>query len=279
MRLTTRPGWGYKLGVMRNRVTQSETSRYFIQSLANGLKVLECFGKGREALTLMDVTRPLGWTKTSAYRYLATLTSLGYLEIDEASRRYRPTVKVLNLGYAALNALAFPELALPVLERLSRQFDESTNMAVLDGSDVVYVARTGSKRILATNLHVGSRLPAYCTSMGKVLLAFLPDAEQERRLKKIPYTKYTPKTITNPVKLRRVLGEVRRQGYAVNDQELDLGLRSCSVPLFDKQGKSIAAINVSTLSVRTSVEEVVDKFVPALTAASQEITKILKARN
>ena len=264
---------------MRNQVTQSETSRYFIQSIANGLKVLECFGKDRAGLTLMDLVRRLGWTKTSAYRYLATFSSLGYLEIDEVSRRYRPTVKVLNLGYAALNALTFPELALPFLERLSRQFDESTNMAVLDGTDVVYVARTGSKRILATNLSVGSRLPAHCTSMGKVLLAFLPDAERERRLGKVSYTKYTPKTITDPMKLRRVLDAVRRQGYAVNDQELDLGLRSCSVPVFDKEGKPIAAINVSVSSVRASVEEVVDKYDPALTSASREITKILKARS
>jgi len=264
---------------MRNRVTHLETSRYFIQSLANGLKVLECFGEGREWLTLMDLTRKLGWTKTSAYRYLATLTSLGYLEIDEATRRYRPTVRVLNLGYAALNALTFPELALPILERLSRQFDESTNMAVLDGTEVVYVARTGSKRILAANLHVGSRLPAHCTSMGKVLLAFLSGAEREKRLRNIPYTQYTPKTITDPTRLRRVLEEVRRQGYAVNDQELDLGLRSCSVPVLDKEGRSIAAINISASSVRASLMEVVNRFVPALTAASEEITKILKARS
>lgn len=264
---------------MRNRVTHSETSRYFIQSLANGLKVLECFGNGQEGLTLMELARKQGWTKTSAYRYLATLTALGYLEIDEASRRYRPTVRVLNLGYIALNALSFPELALPFLETLSRRFDESTNMAVLDGTEVVYVARAGSKRILATNLHVGSRLPAHCTSLGKVLLAFLPDEERERRLTKIAYVKYTQKTISSPLKLRRVLSEVRRQGYAVNDQELDLGLRSCSAPVFDKEGKSIAAINVSVSSVRVSVEEIVAKFVPALTTASQEITKILRARN
>jgi IclR family transcriptional regulator, pca regulon regulatory protein len=264
---------------MRNRVTHSETSRYFIQSLANGLKVLECFEEGREELTLMDLARRLGWTKTSAFRYLATLTALGYLELDEPSRRYRPSVKVLNLGYAALNALSFPELAVPVLERLSREFDESTNMAVLDGAEVVYVARAGSKRILATNLHVGSRLPAHCTSMGKVLLAFLPEREREQRLKRFAYQAYTPKTITNAAKLRRVLAQVRRQAYAINDQELDLGLRSCSVPVFDKDTSVIAAINLSMSSLRASVDEVAKKFVPALTAASREITAILRARH
>jgi IclR family pca regulon transcriptional regulator len=188
-------------------------------------------------------------------------------------------VKVLNLGYSALNALTFPELALPILERLSREFDESTNMAVLDGTEVVYVARVGSKRILALNLHVGSRLPAYCTSMGKVLLAFLPDVERDKKLEKIPYTKYTPMTVTDPKKLRKILDQVRRQHYAVNDQELDLGLRSCSVPVVDRKGEVIAAINVSASSLRVSVEQVLEKFVPALTSASQEITEILKARS
>jgi IclR family pca regulon transcriptional regulator len=152
-------------------------------------------------------------------------------------------------------------------------------MAVLDGVEVVYVARAGSKRILATNLHVGSRLPAYCTSMGKVLLAFLPDAVREKHLRNTQYAKFTPKTITNPTKLRRVLNEVRRRGYAVNDQELDLGLRSCSVPVFDKGGKAIAAINVSASSARASLEDVVDRFIPALRKVSQEITEILKTQS
>jgi IclR family transcriptional regulator, pca regulon regulatory protein len=263
---------------MRNLVTQSKTSRYFVQSLANGLRVLECFGKDREALTLMEVARPLGWTKTSAYRYLATLTALGYLQIDEASRRYRPTVKVLNLGYAALNALTFPELALPFLERVSRHFDESTSMAVLDGTEVVYVARAASNRRLTTHIHVGSRLPAFCTSLGKVLLAFLPDADKKCRLKSITYKRFTPNTITDPRKLRRVLEQVRRQGYALNDQELDLGLRSCSVPVIDKQGKPLAAINVSASSARLTLEEAVEKVVPELKKASEEITEILKAQ-
>lgn len=264
---------------MRNQVTHSETHRYHIHSLANGLQVLECLGKHGAGLTLMEVARPLGWTKTSAYRYLSTLTALGYLEIDETSRRYRPTVKVLSLGYAALNALTFPELVLPFLEQLSQRFGESTSMAVLDGTEVVHVARAVSKRILATNIHVGSRLPAYCTSLGRVLLAFLPDAERERRLRGITLTRYTPNTITDPRKLRRVLAQVRRQGYAINDQELDLGLWSCSVPVLDKQGKVFAAINVSASSLRASVEEAAEKIVPALRMASREITEILKSRN
>ncbi len=119
---------------------------------------------------MTELTRWLGWTKTTAYRYVATLVRLGYLEVDELSRRYTPTVKVLNLGYASLNALTFPELALPYLERLSQRFGEASNMAVLDGTEVVYVARAGSKRILTISLHVGSRLPSHCTSMGKVLV-------------------------------------------------------------------------------------------------------------
>jgi IclR family transcriptional regulator, pca regulon regulatory protein len=264
---------------MHNLVTHSTTSRYFVQSLANGLKVLECFGKERDALTLMEVARSLEWTKASAYRYLATLTALGYLQMEEPSRRYRPTVRVLNLGHATLNALTFPELALPFLERISRRFNESASMAVLDGTEVVYVARAASTRRLATHIHVGSRLPAFCTSLGKVLLAFLPDAERESLLKRIAYKRFTPNTITDQRKLRRLLIQVRRQGYALNDQELDLGLRSCSVPVFGKQGEPLGAINVSASSARLSLEEAAEKVVPELKIASREITEVLKSQD
>lgn len=260
---------------MRNPVTQRATTRYFIQSLANGLKVLERFGRDQGALTLTDVARPLGLTKTSAYRYLVTLSSLGYVEIDETSRRYRPTMKVFNLGHAVLNALAVPRLAISFLEQISREFGEWTSMAVLDGVEVVYVARTGSKRILSTNIQVGSRLPAYCTALGKVLLAFLPDAEREGRIKSITYTKFTPNTITEADTLRRLLDKVREQGYAVNDQELDVGLWSCAVPVFDKEGKCFAGINISTLSVCADTAEILETFVAALKTASRQITESL----
>lgn len=221
---------------MRNQVLHSETSRLLIQSFANGLKVLERFCRNGEALTLMDVARSLGCTKTTTYRYLVTLVSLGYLEMNEASRRYRLTVRVLNLGYAAPNALALPEYALPFLEHLSRRFDESANMAVLDGNEAVCVAHVGSERILTFHLHVGDRLPAYCTSLGKVLLAYLPEDERNKRLQSISYKNFTPNTITTQRDLCRILGAIRRQGYAVNDQELHLGLLSCAVPVFDKDG-------------------------------------------
>lgn len=263
---------------MRNLVTHNETSRYFIKALSSGLRLLECFRRSGEGRTLMDFARELGWTKTSTFRYLTTLSVLGYVELDERTRRYRPTVKVLNLGYAALSALTFPELALPFLERLSLKFGESTNMAVLDGTDVVYVARIGSRRILATNLHVGSRLPVHCTSMGKVLLAYLGDAERAELLKKIVFTPSTPKTITGPEKLLRVMEQVRRQGYAVNNQELAIGLWSCSAPVFDKAGRVPAAINVSASCVGVRREELVKKFVPSLLETGREITDVLKSR-
>lgn len=276
--LTTGAGAGIGYLTMRNQVTHSETSRYFVQSLSNGLRLLECFGKSGKGLTLMEISRELDWTKTSTFRYLTTLSVMGYVELEESTRRYRPTVKVLNLGYASLSALTFPELALPFLERLSRKFGESTNMAVLDGTDVVYVARVGSRRILATNLHVGSRLPVHCTSMGKVLLAYLDEAERAELVKKIVFTPHTPKTIAGPEKLRRALDQVRRQGYAVNDQELDIGLWSCSAPVFDKAGRVPAAINISTSRTRVRGKELVEKFVPSLLETGREITNVLKSR-
>lgn len=219
----------------------------------------------------MKMALALGWTKTSAFRYIATLVQLGYLELEEETRLYRPTAKVLRLGFAFLNRLSFVERAKPHLERLSRRFDQSVNMAILDDTEIVYVARIEKKRFLSINLNVGGRFPVHCTSMGKVLVAFLDESEREATLAKIVYTQYTPKTVANAEAFRKLLVPVRELGYAINDQEMDLGLRSCSVPIIGPGGKILSAINLSVSSAWVDVERLMREFVPALLETGREI--------
>jgi IclR family pca regulon transcriptional regulator len=266
---------------VRNRVSQRETKkqpRYFIRALAHGLAVLECFGASERGYTLMEVARELGWTKATVFRHLVTLVSLGYLELDADTGRYRPTVKVLRLGSAYLSATSLPELAGPALERLSAKFDESVNMAVLDGAEVVYIARVGSKRILSTNLRVGARLPAHCTSMGKVLVAYLDEAEQRELIARMSFERFTPRTVTSATRFRQQLRGIRAAGWAVNDQELDMGLRSCAAPIFGRGGRAVAAVNLSVSSAQATREEVETQHVPAVVETARQITEALRSR-
>lgn len=267
---------------MRNRVSSRETSqaepRYFVRALAHGLAVLECFGAGERGYTLMDVAHALGWTKATVFRHLVTLTSLGYLELDADTGRYRPTVKVLRLGSAYLSSASLPELAGPALERLSARFGQSVNMAVLDGAEVVYIARVGSKRILSTNLRVGARLPAHCTSMGKVLLAYLDEAQLRALMARMSFERFTPRTVSSAARLRQQLRQIRAAGWAVNDQELDMGLRSCAAPVFGRGGRVVAAVNMSVSSAQATREEVEAQHVPAVVETAREITEATRSR-
>jgi IclR family transcriptional regulator, pca regulon regulatory protein len=254
-----------------------EEPRYLIRSLVHGLEVLEELGASPRGLTLTEIARALGRGKATTFRYLATLAGRGYLDQDPESRRYTPAVRVLRLGGAYLAALSLPELAFPHLEHLATEVGESVNMAVLDEAEVVYVARVGARRILSTNLSVGSRLPAHCTALGKVLLAHLAPSERERRLRGLPLTRFTPKTLTSLPRLRGDLEEVRRRGYAVNDQELDLGLRSCAAPVFDRRGAAVAAVNVSVSSARASLDELESRYAPALLRTASEVTSLARS--
>lgn len=266
----------------RNPVSRSETQTpprsYAIQALANGLEVLEQFEATPRGLTLMELTRSLGWGKATVFRYLSTLVELGYLELDPESRRYRPAVKLLRFGRAYLGSLSLPDLAAPHLEALSARFGESVNMAVLDETEVVYVARVGGPRILSTNLAVGSRLPAQATSMGKVLLAYLPEDEQRRIVSLVTFKRHTPKTVASAAKLREILVAVRRRGYAINDQELDVGLRSCAAPVLDRRGVAVAAVNVSASSASATLAKMEAEYVPAVVSTAGAISEVLKTR-
>jgi IclR family pca regulon transcriptional regulator len=247
----------------------------FVASLARGLAVIRAFGHDAHAMTLTEVARRTGLTRATARRFLHTLAALGYASSDDG-KHFRLTPKVLDLGYAYLSSLDLVEVAQPFMEQVTAETQESCSVAVLDGHDVVYVARVPTKRIMRVNLSVGTRLPAHATSLGLVLLADLPEADLEAFLCGEPLARFTERTVTDPAELRGRLAEVRRLGYAVVDQELEEGLRSISVPLRCRAtARVIAALNVSSHASRISNQELARRFLPAMRAAAAGIAAAL----
>jgi IclR family pca regulon transcriptional regulator len=238
-----------------------------VRSLERGLAVIRAFDAEHRDLTLSEVARATGLTRAAARRFLLTLVELGYVHVDGGRFSLRP--RVLELGFAYLSSLSLPEVAQPHMEELVAQINESSSISVLDDTDIVYVARVPTRRIMSITLAVGTRLPAYATSMGRVLLAALPDAELDERLARIDVRPLTKRTVKGRDALRRELEAVRGQGYAVVDQELEEGLRSGAVPIRDASGAVVAALNVSVHASRTSMQALRTELLrPALRAAA-----------
>ncbi|WP_214370129.1 IclR family transcriptional regulator C-terminal domain-containing protein [Pseudonocardia sp. H11422] len=246
-----------------------------VQSLARGLAVIRAFDAEHPERTLSDVARATGLTRAAARRFLLTLVDLGYVRTD--GRLFALTPRVLELGYSYLSSLSLPEVAAPHLENLVRTVRESASVSVLDGPDVVYVARVPTSRIMTVAITIGTRFPAYATSMGRVLLAALPPAEREATLAGLRPEPLTDRTITDPDGLRRELDAVRAAGYCVVDQELELGLSSLAVPIRDRSGAVVAAANVSTQSSRGSREDLLRDVLPELQACAAAIEADLRA--
>jgi IclR family pca regulon transcriptional regulator len=246
-----------------------------VQSLARGLAVIRSFDVDNPEQTLSEVAKRTDLTRATARRLLLTLTDLGYATTD--GKRFSLTPAVLDIGYAYLSSLNIQQIAQPFLETLSETAKESVSVSVLDGTNVVYVARVPTARIMTISLGLGTRLPAHCTSMGRVLLAELSDAEVERRL---PPTldALTERTITSRDDLLTELAEVRSQGYALVDQELEIGVRSVAAPLRDSTGRATAAMNISTHAGRTTLEEVREHFLPKLLSAAADVNHALRKR-
>jgi IclR family pca regulon transcriptional regulator len=245
----------------------------YVQSFARGLEVLRSFGAGAPAQTLSEAAERAGLTRAGARRILLTLQTLGYVEQD--GRQFRLTPKVMELGFAYLSAQPWWHLAQPLMEELTQQLKQSTSAAVLDGDDIVYVLRVPMEKIMSINLGVGSRLPAHCTSMGRVLLAGLPEEQRATRVGAMKLEALTPKTITDPDKLLRTLSQVRRQGFALVNEELQLGLMSLAVPIKDRSGRVMAAINVSSPAQRQSAAEMQKSCLPALQSVAERIAAML----
>ena len=248
----------------------------FVQSLDRGLAVIRAFGPDRERLSLSEVARATGLTRAAARRFLLTLVRLGYVRSDGREFSLRP--RVLELGYAYLSGLALPEVAEPHLEELSAKVHESTSISVLDGPNIVYVARVATKRIMTVAISVGTRFPAYAASMGRVLLAGLSEEELGKYLAGTTFEAFTEQTVTDPDRLGEIIREVGQQGYSIVDQELEEGLRAIAAPIRDSSGAVTAAINVSAHARRHSREEMLTQLLPPLLETARQIEVDLKSQ-
>lgn len=245
-----------------------------MQSLQRGLSVIRAFDSEHREMALSDVARISGLTRAAARRFLLTLASLGYVSVKDG--RFALTPRVLELGYAYLSSLSLPEVAQPHMEALVAQVNESSSISVLDGHDVVYVARVPTRRIMSITLSVGTRLPAYATSMGRVLLAALEPEELDVVLAAVDLQPLSAHTITDETELREVLTRVRAQGWAAVDQELEEGLRSLAVPIRDASGAVIAALNVSVHASRGTMASLRKDVLPLAQRAATAIEADLR---
>jgi IclR family transcriptional regulator, pca regulon regulatory protein len=248
----------------------------YVQSFARGLAVIRAFSGERPSMTLSEVAAAAGLTRAGARRILLTLAQLGYVAAD--GRHFRLTARILDLGFAYLSSMPFWDLAEPIMEALVDEVHESCSASVLDGTDIVYVMRVPTHKIMTISLGPGSRLPAYCTSMGRVLLSGLDDSELDAVLRRSRLLTRTPRTVTDRADLRRLILEVRSRGWALVNQELEEGLVSISAPIRDHAGRILAAMNVSGQANRTPPQTMVKKFLPLLRAAADRITQFMRRR-
>lgn len=242
----------------------------FVQSLERGLAVIQAFGSDRPDMTISEVAEATGTTRATARRFLLTLESLGH--VTSNGRRFSLTPQVFGLGYAYLSSLEWWEIAQPHMESTVHELQESCSAAVLDGQDVIYVARVSATRIMSINLSIGTRLPAYVTALGRVLLAHQPPEYLDRYLNDLTPQRFTERTKTDRADLREAFDTVRLKGYALVDQELETGLRSLAVPILDRNGRILAALNVGTHAARTRLDDMTTRFLPVLHDASRKIT-------
>jgi IclR family pca regulon transcriptional regulator len=255
------------------RKSTGTVEREFVASLARGLAVVRAFSKDAREMTLSEVAKKTGLTRAAARRFLLTLEALGYVASD--GRRFRLTPKVLDLGFSYLSSMDLWDVAMPYMEEVSATIHESCSASVLEGCDIVYVARVPTKRIMSVALAIGARLPAITTSMGRVLLAHLGDDALQQHLGSCPVRRHTEHTVTNLAALQGILRTVGQQGWCLVDQELEEGLISIAVPVRNKRGRVLAAMNASTHASRKTAEEVVESYLPVLRRAAERIAAAL----
>ncbi len=247
----------------------------FMTSLARGLIVIQAFTQQTPQMTISQLSLKTGLSRAAVRRCLYTLTKLGFAGAEDGTRYgLRPRMLTLSNTYTASNGLSTS--AQPILERMSAAFHESFSVATLDGDEIVYIARTTVSRVMAVDLHIGSRLPAYCTSMGRVLLAYLPPEQIEQYLARVVLTPHTTRTVTSVDKLAMLLRNTRRNGYALVDQELEVGLRSLAVPVFSPGGRVVATLNLSGSAPRMPVYDMQTRFLPHLRNAANELGALLR---
>jgi IclR family transcriptional regulator, pca regulon regulatory protein len=245
----------------------------FMGGLAKGLAVIEAFSRERDRLAIAEVAQRTGLDRATARRCLLTLAELGYANYD--GKYFELTPRVLRLSAACLTTMPLPRIVQPMLDKLSAEIGQSTSVSVLDDADIVYVARSAQQRVMSINLMPGSRLPAYCSSMGRILLAGLPEAVLRKMLFDAPLLRRTPKCLTDPDKIMKLIARAKKDGFIIVDQEIELGLRSIAVPIFDSRGRTIAALNVGVAAVHDDPKQLFDLYFEKLSSVQQALKPLL----
>jgi IclR family pca regulon transcriptional regulator len=247
----------------------------FMASLARGLSVIQCFSHDTSFLTVSQLSKATGLSRAAVRRCLYTLNKLGLADSEDGTH-FTLLPRILTLGHSYISSMPLAKVAQPILDRLSQVLRESCSIAMRDGHDIIHIAHSNVSRVLAIDLSMGSRLPDIYTSMGRALLAHLPAKDLEAHLARAEFIAHTKYSITDVNRLRQALDMVRRTGYAVVDQELELGLCALAIPLRNSGGKVIAALNVGAPAQRVSARDLVTNFLPHLQAAAQELSMLLK---
>jgi IclR family pca regulon transcriptional regulator len=249
------------------------TNPSFMTSLARGLAVLRAFSDQRKSLTIAQISHRTGIPRAAVRRCLYTLKQLGYADSESNNFTLKP--KVLTLGYSYLSSTPLTVAAQPFLNQISRTLNESCSLAVLDDGEVLYVARSATSRIMSVALNTGSRLPAYCTSLGRIMLAHMPDEQLDAHLSTAKLKAFTEHTVVSTGRLKELLVRARRDGYVVVEEELEIGLRSIAVPVRGASGNVLAALNIGAQATRVTRQRMVDEFLPVLLREARELSVLL----
>jgi IclR family pca regulon transcriptional regulator len=253
-----------------NAASAASKDKEFMLTLAKGLAVLGSFGRHRPTMTLAQAAQAVDLSRATARRVLHTLVGLGYVE--QNGRQFALSPRIMRLGFAYISSQSWVDRAVPLMKTLSERFHESCSAAILEGTEIIYVARIPARRIMSATLAVGSRLPAFHSSMGRIQLGFLDDAEIWRRLQSVRFEPLTPATITDLQALHERIRDDRRQGFSIVDEELERGLRSIAVPVVDHDGQCVGAINLSTHSTRTTRNALRETFLPELKSVAEQVS-------
>lgn len=253
-------------------IEPADKSSAWVEALFQGLSVLRVFEGEHSGLTLTEIAQKLGWSRTKPYRYVYTLEQMGYLVRQDGSKRYRPTSLTMSLGYSYLSGLSLLELAQPVLDRLKNALGASVHMGILEQGEVVYIASARVSVVPAVNIHVGSRVPPYVTSLGRALLSEMDDAQVDALIGKVALPASTPRSITEPGAFRQMLKKSREQGYVFTDEEFHPGVRSIAAPVHDRRGEVVAAINATSIVQKFSDDYITEQVIPLVVDAAREIS-------
>jgi IclR family pca regulon transcriptional regulator len=249
------------------------TDPSFMTSLARGLAVVRAFSDRRRSLTIAQISHKTGIPRAAVRRCLHTLKQLGYADSEANNFTLKP--KILTLGYSYLSSTPLTVSAQPYMDQISRTLNESCSLAVLDGNNVLYVSRSSTSRIMSVALNVGSRLPAYCTSLGRAMLAYLPDDALKAYFNSVELKAYTERTVVSQKRLKEILAETREAGFTIVEEELEVGLRSIAVPVRGASGTVVAALNIGAQATRVTSRQMKETFLPVLLKGSQELSALL----